>query len=43
MKWLFRFAESQRNVDFVVEWVGRIALVLGLIVGFVFVVAIIRK
>jgi hypothetical protein len=43
MKWLFRFAASQKNLDFVVEWVGRIALVLGLIVGFIFVVAIIRK
>jgi hypothetical protein len=43
MKWLFRFAESQKNVDFVVGWVGRIALVLGLIVGFIFVVAIIRE
>jgi hypothetical protein len=36
-------AVSQKNVDFVVEWVGRIAVVLGLIVGFIFVVAIIRK
>jgi hypothetical protein len=43
MKWLFQCAESQKNVDFVVEWVGRIAVVLGLIVGFIFVVAIIRK
>jgi hypothetical protein len=43
MKWLFRFAGSQKNLDFVVEWVGRIALMLGLIVGFIFVVAIIRK
>ncbi len=43
MKWLFRFASSQKNVDFVVEWVGRIALVLGLIVGSIFVVAIIRR
>jgi hypothetical protein len=43
MKWLFQFAESQKNVDFVVEWVGRIAVVLGLIVGFIFGVAIIRK
>jgi hypothetical protein len=43
MKWLFRFAESQKNVHFVVEWAGRIALVLGLIVGFIFVVAIIWK
>ncbi|SDH59004.1 hypothetical protein SAMN05216466_11187 [Paraburkholderia phenazinium] len=43
MKWLFRFASSQRNVDFVVEWVGRIALVLGLIAGIVLVVAIIRR
>jgi len=43
MKWLFHFAESQKNVDFVVEWVGRIALVLGLIGAIIFVIAIIRK
>lgn len=43
MKWLFRFAESQKNVDCVVLWLGRFAVVLGLIVGIVLVVAIIRK
>ncbi|MGF7133020.1 hypothetical protein P3T40_004511 [Paraburkholderia sp. EB58] len=43
MKWLFRFASSQKNVDCVVLWVGRFAEVLGLIAGIVLVVAIIRR
>ena len=43
MKWLFRFASSQRNVDCFVLWAGRIALVVGLIGGIVLVVAISRK
>jgi hypothetical protein len=43
MKWLFRFAASQKNVDCVASWVGRGAGVLGLIYGVVLVVAIIRK
>lgn len=43
MKWLSRFAESQKNVDCFIKWVGRVALVLGLIVAIILVVAIIRK
>jgi len=43
MKWLFRFASSQKNVDCVILWVGRCALVLGAVAGTVLLVAIIRK
>jgi hypothetical protein len=43
MKWLFRFAESQENVDWVVRWLGRIAVGVGLIGAIVLVVAIIQK
>jgi hypothetical protein len=43
MKWLFRFAESQENIDCVAKWVGHVALVLGLILAIILVVAIIRK
>ena len=43
MKWLFRFASSQKNVDCVMLWLGRFATVLALIAGIVLVVAIIRK
>ena len=43
MKWLFRFASSQKNVDCVVLWLGRFAVVLGLLGGIAFVVAINRK
>jgi hypothetical protein len=43
MKWLFRFASSQKNVDCLVLWVGRFALVLGVIFGIVLLVAIVRK
>jgi hypothetical protein len=43
MKWLFRFAESQENVDCVVRWLGRIAVGVGLIGAIVLVVAIVRK
>jgi hypothetical protein len=43
MKWLFRFASSQKNVDCVVLWLGRFAMVLGAIAGIVLLVAIIRK
>jgi hypothetical protein len=43
MKWLFRFASSQKNVDCLLLWVGRFALVLGVIAGIVLLVAIIEK
>jgi hypothetical protein len=43
MKWLFRFASSQKNVECLVLWVGRFALVLGVIAGIVLLVAIIEK
>ena len=43
MKWLFRFAESQKNVDCFIRWVGNVALVAGLIAAIILVAAIIRK
>ncbi|MFL9888244.1 hypothetical protein PQR66_34835 [Paraburkholderia agricolaris] len=43
MKWLFRFAESQENVDCVVRWLGRIAVGVGLIGAIILVAAFIRK
>jgi hypothetical protein len=43
MKWLFRFASSQKNVECLVLWLGRFALVLGAIAGLVLLVAIIEK
>ena len=43
MKWLFRFAESQKNVACVIKWVDRIALVIGFVYGSILAVAIILK
>lgn len=43
MKWLFRFAESQKNVDCFIRWVGSVALVVGLIAAIILVAAIFRK
>lgn len=42
-EWLFRFAESQKNVDCFIRWVGSVALVLGLMAAIVLVVAIFLK
>jgi hypothetical protein len=44
MKWLFRFAESQKNVDCFIRWVGSVALAgCWLIAAIILVAAIIRK
>jgi hypothetical protein len=43
MNWLFRFAESQKNIDCVASWVSRVAVGLGLVLAIILVVAIIEK
>ena len=43
MRWLFRFAASQKNINCAAKWVGRVVVELGIILATVLVTAIIRR
>jgi hypothetical protein len=43
MKWLQRFASSQRNIDLVAKWVGGTVMVLAALLSFLIIAATIFK
>jgi hypothetical protein len=43
MKWLFRFASSQKNIDCVAKWLGGTVAVLAVALAIALVIALILK